>query len=271
MNLASTLSSLVDLLPTSPISNLTTRKYALPDKAVASQVLMYRQLLHTACKPGLRLSRGYEGTDAQRAVKHMPWWEHGVEQTRRMVISYDNLIVRLWVHGAILPYIKGGYAAEHSKWTLPKDFYDDSLIQSQAPTQSDADADWSKDRNLKEEHGNEDKNEEHIDTLINEHGLPPIPHPYWVDRLGFQQTDPVTDFRSGGVLSLAMLVHMVVRSFTKRYQSRSIWYFKLKCLLFSHMYRTSDGFKRNPAQMYMHDFCLQEMPICYHLVLPVLM
>jgi hypothetical protein len=72
MNLASTLSSLVDLLPTSPIANLTTRKYALPDKAVASQVLMYRQLLHTACKPGLRLSRGYEGTDAQRAVKHMP-------------------------------------------------------------------------------------------------------------------------------------------------------------------------------------------------------
>jgi hypothetical protein len=30
-----------------------------------------------------------------------------------------------------------------------------------------------------------------------------------VDRLGFQQTDPVTDFRSGGVLSLAMLVHIV--------------------------------------------------------------
>eukprot|EP00580_Thalassiosira_gravida_P005012 CAMPEP_0201654100 /NCGR_PEP_ID=MMETSP0493-20130528/45325_1 /ASSEMBLY_ACC=CAM_ASM_000838 /TAXON_ID=420259 /ORGANISM="Thalassiosira gravida, Strain GMp14c1" /LENGTH=451 /DNA_ID=CAMNT_0048130649 /DNA_START=668 /DNA_END=2023 /DNA_ORIENTATION=- len=48
-----------------------------------------------------------------------------------------------------------------------------------------------------------------IDTLINERGLPPVPHQYWVDRLGFQQDDPVTDFRSGGVLSLAMLVHIV--------------------------------------------------------------
>lgn len=38
-----------------------------------------------------------------------------------------------------------------------------------------------------------------IDTLINERGLPPVPHSYWVDRLGFQQDDPVTDFRSGGV------------------------------------------------------------------------
>lgn len=48
-----------------------------------------------------------------------------------------------------------------------------------------------------------------IDTLINEKGLPPIPHPYWVDRLGFQQTDPITDFRSGGVLSLAMIVYLI--------------------------------------------------------------
>jgi len=48
-----------------------------------------------------------------------------------------------------------------------------------------------------------------IDTLVDEKGLPPVPHEYWVDRLGFQQTDPVTDFRSGGVLSLAMMVHIV--------------------------------------------------------------
>lgn len=41
-----------------------------------------------------------------------------------------------------------------------------------------------------------------IDTLINEKGLPPVPHSYWVDRLGFQQDDPVTDFRSGGVSCL---------------------------------------------------------------------
>lgn len=44
------------------------------DRTVASQVLMYRQLLHTKCRPGLRLSRPYEGTAAQRAVIDMPWW-----------------------------------------------------------------------------------------------------------------------------------------------------------------------------------------------------
>lgn len=49
-----------------------TRKYTLPDKTTASQVLMFRQLLHTSCKPGLRLSRKFEGTVAQRTVMHMP-------------------------------------------------------------------------------------------------------------------------------------------------------------------------------------------------------
>ena len=130
-----------------------------------------------------------------------------------MVISYDNLIVRLWVHGAILPYVKGGYAAEHSKLTLPKDFYDDSLLQSQAHPQSvngrSNDDDDGKIDSTNISNEEESVNDEHIDTLINEQGLPPIPHTYWVDRLGFQQTDPVTDFRSGGVLSLAMLVHLV--------------------------------------------------------------
>jgi hypothetical protein len=57
---------------TSSLQNLTTRRYNLPDKSVASQVLMYRQLLHTKCKPGLKLSRDYQGTPAQKAVKHMP-------------------------------------------------------------------------------------------------------------------------------------------------------------------------------------------------------
>jgi hypothetical protein len=47
-------------------------KTCLPDKTTASQVLMFRQLLHTKCRPGLRLTRGYEGTVAQRAVLHMP-------------------------------------------------------------------------------------------------------------------------------------------------------------------------------------------------------
>ncbi|KAI2498575.1 ELMO/CED-12 family [Fragilaria crotonensis] len=76
-----------------------------------------------------------------------------------MVISYDNLVVRLWMHGAIMPFA--------------------DLLGTP------------------------------VETYINEDGLPPIPHEYWVERLGFQQPDPVTDFRSGGVLSLAMMVHMV--------------------------------------------------------------
>jgi len=176
------LSNLSNLLP--------SRRYALPDKAVASQVLMYRQLLHTECKPGLRLSRNYEGTDAQKKVKHMPWWEQGVETSRKMVISYDNLIVRLWLNGAIMPYTDGGYAEQHSNCTVPKD---------------DVEHEDMNDALQKEVVGKEG----HIDTLIDSKGLPPIPHAYWVDRLGFQQTDPQTDFRSGGVLSLAMLVHIV--------------------------------------------------------------
>ncbi|CAJ1930637.1 unnamed protein product [Cylindrotheca closterium] len=139
--------------------SITTRKYTLPDKSVASQVLMYRQLLHTKCRPGLKLTRPYQGTAAQKAVMHMPWWEEGIEQTEKMTISYDNLITRLWLNGAIIPF--------------------------------------------------QESSTESVDTLIDEDGLPPIPHKYWVDRLGFQQPDPVTDFRSGGVLSLAMMVHMV--------------------------------------------------------------
>lgn len=79
-----------------------------------------------------------------------------------MIISYDNLIVRLWLNGAIMPH---------------------SQIAG--------------------------KDKASIDTLVDDKGLPPIPHEYWVDRLGFQQPDPVTDFRSGGVLSLAMMVHIV--------------------------------------------------------------
>merc|ERR1712228_859273 len=59
-------------------------------------------------------------------------------------------------------------------------------------------------------HSLDDISSSSIDTLLSPStGLPPIPHEYWSDRLGFQQFDPVTDFRSGGVLSLAMLVHIV--------------------------------------------------------------
>mmetsp|Transcript_318 Transcript_318/g.452 ORF Transcript_318/g.452 Transcript_318/m.452 type:complete len:469 (+) Transcript_318:355-1761(+) len=152
--------SVIGNIGSAAFQSMTTRKYTLPDKSVASQVLMYRQLLHTKCRPGLKLTRPYQATAAQKAVMHMPWWEEGIEQTEIMTISYDNLVTRLWLNGAIIPF------------------------QGQNST-------------------------EIVDTLVDEDGLPPIPHKYWVDRLGFQQPDPVTDFRSGGVLSLAMMVHMV--------------------------------------------------------------
>jgi hypothetical protein len=93
----------------------------------------------------------------------------------RLTLDSDNLITRLWLSGAIMPYEKGGYAATSS-------------FATGSPLQNDLGL---------------------VDTLINDRGLPPIPHQYWIDRLGFQQDDPVTDFRSGGVLSLAMLVHIV--------------------------------------------------------------
>ena len=159
-----------NLLPTATLQHITTRKYTLPDKTVASQVLMYRQLLHTSCRPGLKLSRPYQGTPAQKAVLHMPWWEKGIEETQRMVISYENLITRLWLNGAIEPY---------------------------------------RDTNRTPDLLNDGQQEKAVETFLNDEGLPPIPHTYWVERLGFQQPDPVTDFRSGGVLSLGMLVYMV--------------------------------------------------------------
>ena len=187
-NVSVNVNSLQDSLH-SLTGGLLRPKFNLPDRAVASQVLMYRQLLHTECKPGLRLSREYQGTDAQKKVMHMPWWEQGVEKTKKMVISYDNLIVRLWLAGAIMPFVDGGYAEEHSNVSVLKDDCSSDIIIHDETDDSD------------------DKS--HIDTLIDSKGLPPIPHPYWVDRLGFQQTDPVTDFRSGGVLSLAMLCHIV--------------------------------------------------------------
>ena len=132
---------------------------------------MFRQLLHTKCRPGLRLSRNYEGTPAQMAVLHMPWWERGIEVSKKMIISYDNLITRLWLSGAIMPFEKGGYASVEALMNPDADGDGKPIIGAEGS----------------------------IDTLINERGLPPVPHEYWVGRLGFQQDDPVTDFRSGGV------------------------------------------------------------------------
>jgi hypothetical protein len=151
------------------VQQWTVRKYTLPGKDVASQVLMYRQLLHTKCRPGLKLSRDYQATAVQKAVKHMPWWSEGMEESGRMVISYDNLIRRLWLDGAMLVHLH----------------YDDTAAGDTSTSSAD------------------------LDTMLDVEGLPPVPHPYWVDRLGFQQPDPVTDFRSGGVLSLALMAHVV--------------------------------------------------------------
>lgn len=161
------------LFPSS-LTNLATRRYTLPDRTTASQVLMYRQLLHTSCKPGLRLSRKFEGTPAQKTVMHMPWWDGSMETSGKMVISYDNLITRLWMAGAVLPFAPGGIAqsGDGAEGAPPNDHPDK------------------------------------VESLLDDKGLPPVPHPYWVERLGFQQEDPVTDFRSGGVLSLAMLLHV---------------------------------------------------------------
>ena len=103
-----------------------------------------------------------------------------------MIISYDNLITRLWLSGAIMPFESGGYA------TLSEE----SEVVAE---------------------GGDAKRKGPIDTLINEKGLPPVPHPHWVERLGFQQEDPVTDFRSGGVsgsfilLSSLLLVGYMVQ------------------------------------------------------------
>ena len=174
-----------NLLPTATLQNITTRRYTLPDKTVASQVLMYRQLLHTKCRPGLKLSRPYQATPAQKAVMHMPWWEQGIEESKKMIISYDNLITRLWLNGAIEPY----------------------QYQNQPPSEADFDADLLGGGSPKNEDNSNDKPQ--LETYMTEEGLPPVPHQFWVDRLGFQQPDPVTDFRSGGVLSLAMMVYMV--------------------------------------------------------------
>jgi hypothetical protein len=173
-----------NLLPTASLQQITTRKYTLPDKTVASQVLMYRQLLHTSCRTGLKLSRPYQATPAQKAVMHMPWWEEGIEESKKMVISYDNLITRLWLNGAIEPF--------QNQPPQGQDNAAPDLLAGELPKS--------------------------IETFITAEGLPPIPHTYWVERLGFQQPDPVTDFRSGGVLSLAMLVYMVRSSLSFQFR-----------------------------------------------------
>ena len=205
------LDSITSILPPS-----FTSKCTLPDKTVASQVLMYRQLLHTACKPGLRLSRPFEGTKAQRSVMYMPWWEKNVELTKRMVISYDNLITRVWIYGSILPYVNTDEDNTYMAITT-----DDTTTSKSSTNNSNSRSSTTTAHVIEEakkeassQHNTTNVNQacisRGIDTMMNtDTGLPPIPHEYWVTRAGFQQDDPVTDFRSGGVLSLAMLLHIV--------------------------------------------------------------
>ena len=193
-----------NLLPKASLQQLTTRKYTLPDKTVASQVLMYRQLLHTKCRPGLKLSRDFQGTPAQKAVMHMPWWEEGIEQTKKMTISYDNLITRLWLNGAIDPFIKDGSATATSTPKPVDDTVDFLDLESNSNSKEDND-----DAVPATKTADDSTTANSVETYITDAGLPPVPHLFWVERLGFQQNDPVTDFRSGGVLSLAMMVYMV--------------------------------------------------------------
>jgi len=116
----------------------------------------------------------------------MPWWEQGIEESKKMVISYDNLITRLWLNGAIEPF---RYQDQAASLTSAGEI---DLLGGET-TPGDAAG----------------KEEPPLETYMTDEGLPPVPHQFWVDRLGFQQPDPVTDFRSGGVLSLAMMVYMV--------------------------------------------------------------
>lgn len=129
-----------------------------------------------------------------------------------MIISYDNLITRLWLSGAIMPYETGGYAVEEA---VGDDFGGSG------------------------DGGGEDRAGS-IDTMIDERGLPPVPHQYWVDRLGFQQDDPVTDFRSGGVSCSAWRCRVDVRFLTLSWA-------RTRVLSFWHGRRLvcSDGSRRN--------------------------
>ena len=239
----------------------TTKKYALPDKIVASQILMYRQLLHTSCRPGLVLSRPYEGTPAQRSVQHMPWWEtttttvvvevvgvdgkeeesaeegndnveednnsstnknsntdtptitddnrtHRIKpttttktititmvETGKMVISYDNLIQRLWNFG-LTPHYYCNDDDDNDERPHANDSDPSHRPQSLTDTQPPPPP-------QQQHNSNNDKTKKN--------NLPSftIPHSLWVTTLGFQQPDPVTDFRSGGILSLALMVWIV--------------------------------------------------------------
>jgi ELMO/CED-12 family len=109
-------------------------------------------------------------------------------ETGKMAISYDNLITRLLEYGVGATWC----CAEldrvrcYVKYCNLLDTQSSSMQPPVLPLSSPSVA-LSKDRTK----------------------LPPIQQEYWVLLLGFQQTDPVTDFRSGGILSLALMVWIV--------------------------------------------------------------
>ena len=136
-----------------------------------------------------------------------------------MVISYDNLITRLWLNGAIEPFryhptAKTAHSSNRTDNNPPaapttqlEPLID--LLGGTDTTNTDTTTDGGTAATSPESGVSSGSTKDELETFINEEGLPPVPHEYWVERLGFQQPDPVTDFRSGGVLSLAMMVYMV--------------------------------------------------------------
>jgi ELMO/CED-12 family len=226
------------------VSSWTAKKYALPDKTVASQILMYRQMLHTSCRPGLVLSRKYEATPAQVSVQHMPWWETTTVTTQepvvvdeklnptitattptpmfqtctkvltmvdtgKMVISYDNLITRLWNTGLRRHSIPSGDTTTTGDGIHPTE--DDGITNATVDGNGTNEFDCFVDEPL---HADvpiapSSSSEVPVVTVDDATKVPPIPHEFWVTKLGFQLADPVTDFRSGGVLSLGLMVWIV--------------------------------------------------------------
>lgn len=128
-----------------------------------------------------------------------------------MIISYDNLITRLWLNGAIEPFryhptAKSVHSSSSAKSAAP---VPPANVPDLLSGTADVIGKTAEKRTSVDVATSADAFEGELETFITEEGLPPVPHEYWVDRLGFQQPDPLTDFRSGGVLSLAMMVYMV--------------------------------------------------------------
>ena len=182
---------------TETISALFTRKYTLPTRLVGSQILLYRQLLAQKVYPTLRLSRVYEGTPAQRCVKDLGFWEKssasdsfGDTNTSsgaqtRMAVSYKDLIERIWACEGGLDITGIGVRKDDNNSLEATEKGDDKNDE------------------------NEDEKEEGKGDGEGQNKSAIIPSQFWVDAVGFQLPDPLTDFRSGGLLSLVLLHHVI--------------------------------------------------------------